>query len=362
MKIAYLNTSFNEKSIGGGSTHIREFINHVTALGHTIYVGEYNYHPKAIQIDEKIFPRIKTLLQCDVVYTRYEGKMTDSMLLNQFPLKQLTQHAVNIWEFNTLPQLALTKGKDEDEVDRQIKLLRKESAISDMAVCVSETMADYVKSVLKWKKVLVIPNGSNPDHFKPGLKISERMTYFEENFNIVWAGSLEMEWSDTELLIKTAEKFWASGYKNFHFHLIGRHPMFLSKRIPPNVSLYGSQPYRDLPNWLSGMDIGLILYKDRIANYGSPIKLFDYLSNGLAVISTQHPQVKKILSEIGFDDFVLNDDSSDELFEKIMKLSTEEELLGVFKENARKLINEKYNWGTSMTKLLNEIELLVNAK
>ena len=49
MKIAYLNTSYKENSTSGGSTHIREFINRVTAAGHTIYVGQYNRHPKAMQ-------------------------------------------------------------------------------------------------------------------------------------------------------------------------------------------------------------------------------------------------------------------------------------------------------------------------
>ena len=360
MKIAYLNTVFKENSVSGGSTHIREFINHVTALGHTIYVGKYNFHPKALQIDERIFSRIKTLLQCDVIYTRYQGNMTQSMMLSKFPLKNLTRHAINIWEFNALPIYALTKGKGENEVNRQINLLRNEAITSDMAVCVSETMANYVKSVLKWKNVIVIPNGSNPEHFKPGLHIPERMTFFEENLNIVWAGSLRLNWSHTELLLKTAHKFWSSGNKKILFHLIGQHPMYLSKVIPPNVFLYGSQPYNDLPNWLSAMDIGLILYKDKLNNYGSPIKLFDYLANGLSVISTPQPQVKDILSDIGFENFVLRDESSDELFEKIMILAKNKGILDKFKKFGRKLIVDKYNWENSFIKLLNKIEQLVN--
>lgn len=362
MKIAYLNTYFNENSAGGGSTHIREFINNATSAGHTIFAGKYNHHPKVNKIDERILPRIKTLLQCDVVYTRYEGKFTDSMQVSKFPLNFLTKKAVNVWEFNTVPVYALTKGLDLNEVNRQIELLRKEAKTSDLAVCVTETMAEYVEEVLKWKNVIVVPNGSNPEHFKPRLNYPERMNYFRDYFNVVWAGSLSLPWSNIDLLLETVKEFWEMGNRNILFHLIGQFPASLSKSIPPNTYLYGNQPYNELPKWLSAMDIGLILYSNQVANYGSPIKLFDYMASGLGVISTDHPQVKKILAEIGFDDFVMQEDSKEELVDKILMLADNQELLNKFKAGVRNLVVEKYNWENSVNTLLNEIELLVNAK
>lgn len=362
MKIAYLNTNFNENSASGGLTHIREFIDNATIAGHIIFAGKYNHHPKVSQIDERILPRIKTLLQCDVVYTRYEGTFSNSMQLSRFPLNILTKKALIVWEFNALPTYAFTKGKDLQEVNRQIELLRKEARISDLAVCVSEMMAEYVRDVLKWKNVLVVPNGSNPEHFKPRLNFPERMNYFRDFFNVVWAGSLSLPWSNLDLLLETVKEFWEMGNRNILFHLIGQFPASLSQSIPPNTYLYGNQPYNELPKWLSAMDVGLILYKNRLTDYGSPIKFFDYMANGLGVITTDQPQVKKILAEIGFDDFVMQGDSKDELIGKINTLADSKELLNKFKAGGRKLVVEKYNWENSVNTILKEIEVLVDAK
>ena len=301
-----------------------------------------------------------TLLTCDVIYTRYEGKMKKSMHLNKFPYNVFLKNAVIVWEFNALPNYALVKGKDENEVNRQKRLLRAEAGISDLAVCVSETMADYVEKQLHWRKVLVVPNGSNPDHFKPGLPFPERMNYFKEKFNVAWMGSLSHEWSHTDLLLSTAKVLWNQGNQDIAFHLFGKFPQTLSQYIPPNVHLYGNQPYHKLPNWLSAMDVGVILYKDNLNNYGSPIKLFDYMANGLAIISTEHPQVKQILAEIDFDHFVMQSESEIELSEKIMSLAKNHQLLIDFKKKTRELVVYKYNWKITISELLKELELMVH--
>ncbi len=362
MKIAYLNTSYNQNSTTGGATHIREFIDEVSASGHRIFASQYNQHPKVTQIEDSVFLRLRTIIKCDVIYTRYSGKLTNSMLFNKFPLRQLTQNSLNIWEFNALPVYAITKGKGRCEVQRQNDLLRKEAEVSDLAVCVSTTMAAYVDDVLHWRKILVVPNGSNPEHFKPGLPHPERMSYFKNSFNIVWMGSLSHEWSNIDLLTKTTKTLWALGYKEIFFHLIGSFPSWLSETLPPNAYLYGKQPYDKLPNWLSAMDVGLNLYKENQNDYGSPIKIFDYMANGLGVISTQQPQVYEILDEIGFADFVLQLDGPQELLEKILLLYENEDLLQDYKKKARELIVNKYNWKNGVNKILTEIKVLLNEK
>jgi glycosyltransferase involved in cell wall biosynthesis len=362
MKIAYLNTYYRNTGTSGGNTHMKEFIEETVRSGHKIFAGAYNQHPKVQQIPTQLLRQIITLLACDVFYIRYEGNVTRTMQLRKYPQRIFSKHALIVWEFNTIPEYIMTNGGTTRELQAQKTLLQEEAKICDLAVCVTEEMADYFKNTIGFKKTLVVPNGSNPDHFRPGLSIPVRMEYFNDKINVVWAGSLHLSWNDTDLLVKTATNLWHIGRSDICFHMIGDFPSDLVQEIPPNVYLYGRQPYESLPTWLSAMDIGLILYKQRQNDFGSPIKLFDYLSSGLAIISTPHPQTSRILSEIGQIEFMLNAEDSLELSDLILRLADHPEKLQYFKQKAREIIVNKYNWATNVAKILNELNNLKEDK
>ena len=62
----------------------------------------------------------------------------------------------------------------------------------------------------------------------------------------------------------------------------------------PNVHLLGRKPHGELPAYCKGFDVGIIPYRliDRIP-FVNPIKLREYLSAGLPVVSTDVPEVRK---------------------------------------------------------------------
>jgi len=62
----------------------------------------------------------------------------------------------------------------------------------------------------------------------------------------------------------------------------------------PNVHLLGRREHRDLPAYCKGFDVGLIPYRviDRMP-FVNPIKLREYLSAGLPVVSTAVPEVRR---------------------------------------------------------------------
>ncbi|MBX3206851.1 MAG: glycosyltransferase [Labilithrix sp.] len=62
----------------------------------------------------------------------------------------------------------------------------------------------------------------------------------------------------------------------------------------PNVHLLGRKPHSDLPAYCKGMDVGLIPYRiDERMKFVNPIKLREYLSAGLPVVSTDVPEVRR---------------------------------------------------------------------
>ncbi len=62
----------------------------------------------------------------------------------------------------------------------------------------------------------------------------------------------------------------------------------------PNVHLLGRKPHGDLPAYCKGMDVGIIPYRiDERMKFVNPIKLREYLSAGLPVVSTAVPEVRR---------------------------------------------------------------------
>jgi len=62
----------------------------------------------------------------------------------------------------------------------------------------------------------------------------------------------------------------------------------------PNVHLLGRKPHRELPAYCKGMDVGIIPYRiDERTRFVNPIKLREYLSAGLPVVSTAVHEVRR---------------------------------------------------------------------
>lgn len=100
-------------------------------------------------------------------------------------------------------------------------------------------------------------------------------------------GTLQ-DWVDLDLI-----EFLAERHPEWSIVLIG-HAHVDTSRVArfPNVHLLGRRPHADLPRYCKGFDVGIIPYviSERM-KYVNPIKLREYLSAGLPVVSTAVPEV-----------------------------------------------------------------------
>jgi glycosyltransferase involved in cell wall biosynthesis len=98
------------------------------------------------------------------------------------------------------------------------------------------------------------------------------------------------EWVDVDLLAHVAR---APPQRSID--LVGQQLADASAlRELPNVHLLGQRPHRELPAYCKGFDVGLIPYRidDRMP-FVNPLKLREYLSAGLPVVSTPVPEVQR---------------------------------------------------------------------
>jgi glycosyltransferase involved in cell wall biosynthesis len=113
---------------------------------------------------------------------------------------------------------------------------------------------------------------------------------------IVGFVGLIQDWVDIELV-----KYMAERHRDWTIVLVGKSLVDLSsiERLP-NVKLLGRKPYEALPNYLKGFDVGIIPFKlNELTRNVNPIKLREYLSAGLPVVSTDMFEVARFVRSQG---------------------------------------------------------------
>lgn len=121
---------------------------------------------------------------------------------------------------------------------------------------------------------------------------------------IGYIGAIHPDWFDIELVMKLAQVT-----PEWSWVMIGPKIRWTPPPdCPPNLHLLGTRPYKDLPAYLKGLDVGVIPFRcNAIAQGASPLKLYEYLAAGKAVVSAPCFHDLQQLSE-----FVYTADSSGE--------------------------------------------------
>lgn len=99
------------------------------------------------------------------------------------------------------------------------------------------------------------------------------------------------DWVDFELIAHVAQK-----RPDWSIVLIGQQFADLTAlQGLANVHLLGQKQHRDLPAYCKGFDVGMIPYRiDERMTFVNPLKLREYLSAGLPVVSTPVPEVTRL--------------------------------------------------------------------
>ena len=360
MRIAYLNANYKKDHTGGGHVHMQQFIKNSLELGHEIWVYPGNQYPGAKIIPTDHINHIRTLRKMDALYIRLENAAPKILSWSLPPRRILYGFPLVVWEFNTLPD-ELT-GVSKSGV-KSNGLYERYSRGCDLGVCVSPALSEIISSKLKIKRVITISNGSDPNLFTPEAAIAPRMLAFQDKFNVIWIGTIKEKWHDLDLLGDAARQLWLhENGRNINFHIIGAGLSGFMAEMPPNVFYWGAEDYQRLPHWLAGMQVGLSLYKPGKSHYNSPLKLFDYMSSSLPVVSTEHPLAGGILEQIGAQDLMIPYGDPKALARVLMELASDREKCKRIGAAGRQLVVEKNNWRKAATETLNVMSEILAEK
>jgi glycosyltransferase involved in cell wall biosynthesis len=175
---------------------------------------------------------------------------------------------------------------DKDEITKQEEALCRKV---DLVFTTS-------RGLLEKKKVFnpeahLASHGVDQAHFAKALDPATPLAKELEGLPhpIIGFFGLVQDWIDTDLLATIAEK-----RPDWSVVVLGKSLVDLSRlKALKNVRLIDRRPYADLPMYCKGFDVGLCPFRiNELTLHVNPIKLREYVSAGLPVVSTDIPECR----------------------------------------------------------------------
>lgn len=161
----------------------------------------------------------------------------------------------------------------------------------------ADTVFVTAHDLLEKKKMIrndlvYLPNGVELNNFIRD-KYCVPKEYLNNSRNkCIYVGAID-SWFDLNLILFCADKL-----ENIDFYLIGPSKIDISELNKfNNIHILGKKNYKDIPNYLQNSDVGIIPFKvNNLTNSITPIKLYEYMSVGLNVVSTNFKEINYINS------------------------------------------------------------------
>jgi glycosyltransferase involved in cell wall biosynthesis len=175
---------------------------------------------------------------------------------------------------------------------------------ADAITVVSNVLKDYLiaSGDLQEEKIKVIPNGVDVSLFRgvDGSKLRENFSFDDDDIVVGFVGALK-PWHGVDILLDLASSV---DNKKVKFLIIGSGPMldycqrFIQQhRLTDQVFMTGHLIHSEVPAYLAAVDIAVAPYPNLDLFYFSPIKLFEYMAAGKAIVASKLGQIAEVLED-----------------------------------------------------------------
>lgn len=179
-------------------------------------------------------------------------------------------------------------------------------------LCITQALADKLQQLLgddfDSDIIQIAPNGTDLSQYRdlPDATHARQMLELQETFTVGYTGHL-YPGRGTEILLVLAH-----AYPKIHFLWVGGNPADvemwkerLQQQGVQNITLTGFVSHAHLPLYQAAAGVLLMPYETAIAGSGggnsadicSPMKMFDYLAAGRAILSSDLPVIHEVLNE-----------------------------------------------------------------
>jgi len=235
---------------------------------------------------------------------------------------------------------------------------------ADFVLPVTGVLADAVlASDVPKERIAVLPNGIDPERFgniclstedaKAKLGLSRRLVLGFTGFVREWHGL-------DRVVDLVADRGEGSG---LHLLIVGDGPARESletrarqRGIVDRVSVTGVVDRDRIPDYVAAFDIAL---QPSVVPYASPLKLFEYLAMGRAIVAPASPNIMEVLTD-GENAVLFDPGQADGMLRAIERICTDGELRRRVADGARRTIaRRKFTWDDNARRVVELLNRLV---
>ncbi|MFZ4619000.1 MAG: glycosyltransferase [Bacteroidota bacterium] len=245
-------------------------------------------------------------------------------------LNETSSHYLCLDDFTLFDGAFKTLGEKE-----QILVSKVDSSFS-----ISESLMATRR--VKSRHNYFFPQGVDTKHFSPSTTEIHPSVASIKHPVIGFFGIITT-WVDVELIVECAK-----AYPEYQFVILGKTTVDLTLfSTIPNIRYIGPVPFEHLPQYARIFDIGIIPFVvNDLTIACNPLKLLEYLSLGIPVVSTNMPEVKKMEPNVIIAD-------SREQF--VASIRTAVSSISEQGNAARRIFAEKYSWRSIAEDISNKI-------
>lgn len=253
-----------------------------------------------------------------------------------------------------------------EEQQKHRKLINKKSAeltaktvfrSASTVVAVSEEVATYVQTRAQCN-LHVVANGVNLTRFSP--KLAASLASDKDLLTVGFVGTLK-PWHGLDTLI-SAHKLLESESVKVKLLIVGDGPererleAMLSAEQKERVVFTGAVNPDEVPGFLATMDVAVAPYPALDDFYFSPLKLYEYMAMGLAVVASNIGQIQDVVKDAE-NGLLYEAGNVQSLAEKLEELASKPELRSSLARQAR-LTAEDHSWDAVLDKMLSTVNVL----
>jgi glycosyltransferase involved in cell wall biosynthesis len=357
------------RSKDGQAVHLEELIESLRGLGHEVLLvgpdaferASFGHDPKFLSAMKKLIPRFVyesleigynarayirlrracDLFRPDVIYERYNLYSLAGVWCRKRARLPL------LLEVNAplARERASFGGLGFPALARQLERWVWRNA--DSVLPVSHVLANEIRAAgAEAERITIIPNGVRPESFPAdGDDAVNQQLKLHGKIVLGFAGFVR-DWHGLDSVV---DLLAGSGVpSNLHFLVIGDGPALIPLKkqvedlgVSDRVTFAGLVDRDRLPHYIAAFDIALL---PRCVEYCSPLKLFEYMAAGKAIVAPAQENVCEILQD-EISGILFSAEDREAMTRAILRLASDAALRDGLGRAARQLISSKgYTW------------------